>query len=97
MAKKLVKEEVEELAKMAKTTDQVSGEVMLKRLNWAVTQNEYQKMPEGDWWDVWLFLAGRGAGKTRTAAETIWQLAWDNPKTRTLVSAPTFQKQIMQY
>jgi phage terminase large subunit-like protein len=34
-------------------------------------------------------LAGRGAGKTRAAAETIAMWAWDQPNTRWLVSAPT--------
>ena len=47
-------------------------------------------MPDGDWWNIWLFLAGRGAGKTRTAGECLWRLAWENPKTRWLVSAPTY-------
>jgi hypothetical protein len=32
-----------------------------------------QLPPEGDW-NIWLYMAGRGAGKTRTAAE--W-LAWE--------------------
>jgi predicted phage terminase large subunit-like protein len=34
-------------------------------------------------------LAGRGAGKTRTAAEQIGWWAWENPGTRWLVAAPT--------
>lgn len=34
-------------------------------------------------------LAGRGAGKTRTAAEHIGWLAWTYPETRWLVAAPT--------
>lgn len=34
-------------------------------------------------------LAGRGAGKTRCAAEWAWWEAWTKPKTRWLVSAPT--------
>lgn len=34
-------------------------------------------------------LAGRGAGKTRCAAEWTWWEAWTKPKTRWLVSAPT--------
>lgn len=29
-----------------------------------------QVMPEGDW-DIWLVLAGRGFGKTRTGAEAV--------------------------
>ena len=34
-------------------------------------------------------LAGRGAGKTRAAAETLAWWAWEQPNTRWLVSAPT--------
>jgi predicted phage terminase large subunit-like protein len=34
-------------------------------------------------------LAGRGAGKTRTAAEQLAWWAWEYPKTRWLVAAPT--------
>jgi len=34
-------------------------------------------------------LAGRGAGKTRTAAEELGWWAWQNPNTRWLVAAPT--------
>ena len=48
-----------------------------------------QLAPEGDW-HIWLYMAGRGAGKTRTAAE--W-LAWEaisQPDTRWAIVAPTF-------
>ena len=48
-----------------------------------------QRPPAGSW-SNWLYIAGRGAGKTRTAAE--W-LAWEaisRPKTRWAVVAPTF-------
>jgi predicted phage terminase large subunit-like protein len=75
---------------IAPTGDPVQGEVAIKRANWLVTRNKYQKMPSGDWWEIWLFLAGRGAGKTRTAAETLWYMAWTQPNTRWLVSAPTY-------
>jgi predicted phage terminase large subunit-like protein len=59
------------------------------RLRWLSVANTHQIEPEGDWWTVWLLLAGRGAGKTRCAAEWIWWQAWSNPGTRWLVSAPT--------
>lgn len=38
---------------------------------WARTE---QQPPDGDW-AIWLFMAGRGAGKTRTAAEWIREKA----------------------
>lgn len=59
------------------------------RSKWLTIANEHQIPPRGDWWDIWLLLAGRGAGKTRTAAEDTWWNAWTNPGTRWLVSAPT--------
>ena len=40
-------------------------------------------------WNIYLLLAGRGAGKTRAAAEWIWWQAFMNPGTRWLVAAPT--------
>jgi predicted phage terminase large subunit-like protein len=78
------------LAQIIPKLDKVSAEVLIKKSKWELTRHAYQKMPEGDWWNIWLFLAGRGAGKTRTAGECLWRLAWENPKTRWLVSAPTY-------
>jgi len=59
------------------------------RLKWLATALQHQIVPNGDWWTIWLILAGRGAGKTRTAAEQIGWWAWTEPKTRWLVAAPT--------
>ena len=81
---------LEEAKKLAEEVDVVTAEVELTKINWYLTRHDYQIMPEGNWWNIWLFLAGRGAGKTRTASENIWRLAWEQPKTRWLVSAPTF-------
>lgn len=61
----------------------------LWRLRWLQTAHAHQVLPSGDWWSIWLMLAGRGAGKTRTAAEQIGWWAWENPGTRWLVAAPT--------
>jgi phage terminase large subunit-like protein len=48
-----------------------------------------QLPPEGDW-NIWLYMAGRGAGKTRTAAEWLAWEAIENPDTRWAIVAPTF-------
>ena len=48
-----------------------------------------QLAPEGDW-NIWLYMAGRGAGKTRTAAEWLAWEAIENPETRWAIVAPTF-------
>ncbi|MDR1910399.1 MAG: terminase family protein [Holosporales bacterium] len=44
------------------------------RYNWSVQARPSQLLPPGDW-KIWLILAGRGFGKTRTGAETIRQWA----------------------
>lgn len=36
-----------------------------------------------------MMLAGRGAGKTRSAAEALWWWAWIHPGTMSIVVAPT--------
>jgi predicted phage terminase large subunit-like protein len=59
------------------------------RMSWFQKQHKHQVLPPGDWWSIWLMLAGRGAGKTRTAAEQIGWWAWEQPGTRWLVAAPT--------
>lgn len=59
------------------------------RTKWLTIANKHQVPPAGDWWAIWLLLAGRGAGKTRCAAEWAWWEAWKQPSTRWLVSAPT--------
>ena len=61
----------------------------LWRARWLQTAHAHQVLPPGDWWSIWLMLAGRGAGKTRTAAEQIGWWAWEMPSTRWLVAAPT--------
>jgi hypothetical protein len=41
---------------------------------WQVFAHEHQSPPEG-LWSIWLLLGGRGAGKTRTGAEWVRELA----------------------
>ena len=61
----------------------------LWRARWLQQAHAHQVLPTGDWWSVWLMLAGRGAGKTRTAAEQVGWWAWEQPGSRWLVAAPT--------
>lgn len=49
-----------------------------------------QRAPLGDWSD-WLYLAGRGAGKTRSAAEYIAEAVATNHRWRVAILAPTYQ------
>ena len=57
---------------------------------WVAGAHKYQIPPplEIDY-TVWMMLAGRGAGKTRSAAEALWWWCWINPGSRGLVLAPT--------
>lgn len=48
-----------------------------------------QRMPAGDW-DIWLYMAGRGAGKTRSAAEVVAEALVMNRRWRIAVLAPTY-------
>jgi predicted phage terminase large subunit-like protein len=55
------------------------GDFELARpLNWQDLARPEQRLPPGDW-QVWMILAGRGFGKTRTGAETV--LAWVRDET----------------
>ena len=62
-----------------------------RRATWEAILARPEQLPtETNDWSVWLYLAGRGAGKTRTAAEWIvWQALTQN-WTRWAVIAPTF-------
>ena len=53
---------------------------IMSHLEWIGGAHKHQVPPplESDW-TVWMLLAGRGAGKTRCAAEALW--CPQNPKT----------------
>jgi predicted phage terminase large subunit-like protein len=63
---------------------------LIAHASWIASAHRYQIPPplEQDY-TVWLLLAGRGAGKTRSAAEALWWWAWCHPGCRCLVLAPT--------
>lgn len=61
------------------------------RWKWKKEQARPEQLsPEGNW-NVWLYLAGRGAGKTRTAAEWLAYEAITRPETRWAIVAPTYK------
>jgi predicted phage terminase large subunit-like protein len=78
-----------ELAEEFARLKPVEQAVIVWQMGWLQKAHDHQIEPAGDWWNFWLMLAGRGAGKTRAAAETLAQWAWEQPNTRWLVSAPT--------
>ena len=57
---------------------------------WATFRTEAQKPPPGDW-RVWLLLAGRGFGKTRTGSEWVLQLARNHPDARIALVGATIE------
>ncbi len=69
-----------ELSVAEELASRVDPESLLKGLSakdlealaydWRIWQRPKQKTPEGDW-GIWLILAGRGFGKTRTGAEWV--------------------------
>lgn len=63
---------------------------LLARLTWLEECRPDQLAPDEQvTWNIWLFLAGRGAGKTRAAAEDMGWYAWTNPGIIGHVVAPT--------
>ena len=57
---------------------------------WIEQAHHYQIPPDLHTdYTVFLMLAGRGAGKTRSAAEALWWWAWTHPNTMSVELAPT--------
>lgn len=57
--------------------------------DWLSTARPKQLTPKGDW-HIWLILAGRGWGKTRTGATDAMLYALRNPEVQVAVVTPTF-------
>ena len=60
----------------------------MAQARWHQTARPEQLTPPGDW-PIWLALAGRGWGKTRTGAEDVAAFASNNPGARVAIVAPT--------
>ncbi len=60
------------------------------RAQWLSRARPDQLTPEGNW-PIWLALAGRGWGKTRTGAEDVAWFGVQNAGSRIAIIAPTFQ------
>lgn len=69
--------------------------IAARRVRWIRQQARVEQLPpltleSGVNWRGWLLLAGRGSGKTRTAAEELCYRAIETPKSRWAIIAPTF-------
>ena len=76
------------LQKLSSTFEDEESHAFSSFAKWASTARNKQIAPKGDW-SVWLILAGRGWGKTRTGAQDICAYAMSNPNVRCGVVAPT--------
>ena len=64
--------------------------IAARRVRWTHQLARQEQIPtDNEDWNTWLFLAGRGAGKTRTAAEWLAWKAISNENTRWAIVAPT--------
>ena len=73
---------------MSETFSQDNQAGLTKHINWEGQARESQRTPDGDW-SIWLILAGRGWGKTRTGAEDLVCYALMHPDSVCAVVAPT--------
>lgn len=76
-----------------KTWDDDRKFALLKRLKYdweGLYARPDQLPPPNDDWLVWLYLAGRGSGKTRAAAEYCRKFANENPGCRIGIICPTY-------
>ena len=59
-------------------------------IDWLNTARPAQITPPNDDWNIWLILAGRGWGKTRTGAADALLYALRTPESQVAVVTPTF-------
>lgn len=76
----------DELKKIIDGMSQVEALAIL--YDWEIWAREKQ-LPPDDWGFIWLILAGRGFGKTRTGAETVRKLVETGQVERVALVAPT--------
>lgn len=85
-----VKSAAEKLLAQGYSADKIAA--LAQTYHWYQTAaRPEQKIPLSGPWTKWLFLAGRGAGKTKSAAEWTWNIAYANSETYWHVVAPTWQ------
>jgi len=83
------KELSNQLLQYSSSWPQARQEALQKRLEWlSIARPNQIPDPEGDW-EIYLALAGRGWGKTRTGAEDIAYFACFHDGARCAVVAPT--------
>src|ERR1017187_9711354 len=71
-------------------SDPLLDNLAASRYLWTDELSRPEQVPDEGDWSVWLYLAGRGAGKTRAASEWVAWQAIATPKSRGAVIAATF-------
>lgn len=65
--------------------------VNINKTSWDKIAREKQKIPQGNW-KIWLILAGRGFGKTRTAAESVRKMVLEEKCRRIALISETINE-----
>ena len=81
---------METLTERSKTLSDDLLALTAKRQYWQTQRARPEQLPPIGDWTTWLYIAGRGAGKTRTAGEWLAYKAITEPNTRWAIVAPTF-------
>jgi phage terminase large subunit-like protein len=77
-------------AVMDRAADLLEADLHVSDVDCYFPEARPSQRPPVDVWLVWLILAGRGFGKTRTGAEWLVDQALEHPGTRWAIVAPTF-------
>jgi predicted phage terminase large subunit-like protein len=77
-------------AEVAEMERRIAAKAPARPRPWHAQARPEQLAPEGDW-DIWLYLAGRGSGKTRSGSEWVVEQATRNPESEWAVIAPTWR------
>lgn len=79
-------EKAERVALLAQLTDDDAAAILY---SWRLWARDAQLPNRNADWDTWLFLAGRGSGKTRAAAEWVRENVESHTASRIALAAPT--------
>lgn len=82
-------EQLQQLSALLPTLPPDLQAAIRARINWLSKARSNQVTPPGDWF-IWLLLAGRGFGKTRTGAEDAAWYGMENAGSRIAICARTF-------
>jgi phage terminase large subunit-like protein len=85
----LADDDVDAAAQIAAAMDQRENDEW--PYHWGMTARDEQLPPPGDW-RIWLILAGRGFGKTRSGAEWVREIAERCPDARIALVATTLSE-----